>query len=347
MKKFFYGAALGLAANLAAAQTVTVFGVADAAIVNERGGVAGSVTKLTGGAASGSRLGVRGSEDLGDGLKALFVLEMGLALDTGASTQGGVLFGRQALVGLQHDAGTVTIGRQYAPLFLALSSIDPFQAFSTAANASNLMSLAGIRMTNSVKISAPAGGAFSGEAAYALGEVAGNSDAGRQIGANGAYTSGPFSVKLGYASVNNIPAPAAAISNGKTVLVGATYDFGIAKVGAAYAKNRGTVNINNTINPNVHADSRDVLLGVSVPLGLSALRASYIDKQDKAGTRRDARQWGVGYFYSLSKRTDTYLAYARIRNTAAAGSVGFYTVGNATEVGSGNRALNLGLRHTF
>jgi predicted porin len=139
----------------------------------------------------------------------------------------------------------------------------------------------------------------------------------------------------------------AAMSKGRTTMLGATYDFGVAKAALIYAANRGTVNINNTINPNGQADSRDLLLGVTVPYGPHTFRASVIDKKDRAGTKRGADQWGVGYSYYLSRRTDVYLAYASIDNDAAKGSTGFYTVGNATEVGSGDRAINLGLRHTF
>ena len=348
MKKSLIAAALCSLSGLAAAQSsVTVYGTVDAGIVRESGGVAGNITKLTGGVEGGSRLGFRGSEELGDGMKAIFALEMGLASDTGVSGQGGVLFGRQALVGLQTRSGTVTAGRQYTPLFLAMNSIDPFQSLSTAGSAANLMSNAGIRMNNTVKYAMPDTRGFSGEVAYGVGEVAGNSDAGRNIGANAGYTNGPLSLKFGYANVNNIPAGAAPVSKGRTTMLGATYDFGPAKAALAYASNRGTVNINNTINPNGKAESRDLLLGVTVPLGAHTLRASLITKKDRAGTGRGADQWGVGYSYYLSRRTDVYLAYASIDNDVAAGATGFYTVGNATEVGSGNRAVNLGLRHNF
>ncbi|KQV86239.1 hypothetical protein ASD15_29645 [Massilia sp. Root351] len=351
MKKTLLSVAMCTACSLsglaAAQSSVAVYGAVDAGIVRESGGVAGNITKLTGGVEGGSRLGFRGSEDLGDGMKGIFALEMGFGLDTGVSGQGGVLFGRQALVGLQTKSGTLTLGRQYTPLFMAMTNIDPFQSLSTAGSAANLMSNAGIRMNNTVKYAMPDTMGFSGELAYGLGEVAGNSDAGRNIGANAGYTSGPLSIKAAYANINSIPAGTAAMTKGRTTMLGATYDFGVAKAALAYSVNRGTVNINNTINPNGQADSRDLLLGVTVPYGPHTLRASIINKKDRAGTRRGADQWGVGYSYYLSRRTDVYLAYASIDNDAAKGATGFYTVGNATEVGSGDRAINLGMRHTF
>lgn len=348
MKKALLAIALGSLAGYAAAQSnVVMYGIVDAGVVVEDGGAVGRVTKLTGGVENGSRLGFRGTEDLGDGLKAVFVLEMGFNLDTGTSAQGGTLFGRQALVGLQGKAGAVTLGRQYTPMFLTLSSIDPFYASNLAGSAANLMSNAAIRMNNTVKYASPTVNGFSAELAYGFGETAGDSRHGRQIGASGAYVNGPFSVRAAYANINNIPVAPAPINRGKTSLLGATYDFGPAKVALAYAMNKGTVNINNTVNPDRNADNRDLMLGVSVPLGVHTLRASYIDKKDKAGTNRGASQWGVGYDYYLSKRTNLYLAYAHIGNDAPLGATGFYTVGNAAEVGSGNRGTNAGLRHTF
>jgi predicted porin len=71
--------------------------------------------------------------------------------------------------------------------------------------------------------------------------------------------------------------------------------------------------------------------------------ASFIHKNDKTARDQDANQWALGYRYALSKRTDLYTAYARIKNKNGAS----YTVGNAIEAGSGDKALNLGIRHTF
>src|SRR4051812_23419151 len=82
----------------AARSNVSIYGVVDAGLSFEAGNKDGSVTKVTGGIASGSRLGFRGTEDLGGGTSAMFLLESGIQADTGVSGQGGVLFGRQAFV---------------------------------------------------------------------------------------------------------------------------------------------------------------------------------------------------------------------------------------------------------
>ena len=347
MKKYLF-AVCGLFCNVAIAQSnVTVYGVADAGIAAESGGVAGSVTKIVGGVAGGSRIGFRGTEDLGGGLAAIFTLEMGIHLDSGASAQGGLAFGRQAFVGLSRKtAGALTLGRQYTPLFLTLSAVDPFQAFSTAGSAANLMSNAGIRMNNTVKYATPTVSGFTGELAYGLGEVSGNSDAGRQLGASLGYVRGPLSLRLGYASVNSVPV-ATPFTTGRTTLLGGAYDFGVVKVSLGIAANKGTVNVNTRVDPNPNAKSHDAIVGLTVPVGAGIIRASSIIKQDRRPTERNARQLGVAYNHFISKRSDVYVAYARIHNDVLAGAAGFYTVGNATEAGSGDRALNVGMRHSF
>jgi predicted porin len=342
------GAAWSLSCAATAQTAVTIYGVADGGFVHESGGRAGSITKLSSGVKSGSRLGFRGNEDLGDGLSAHFVLETGLNLDTGAFGQGGLAFGRQAYVGLKGSAGALNLGRQYTPLYLALASIDPFTASSTAGSANNIMSIAGIRMNNTVKYETPNLHGFSAELAYGFGEQAGNFSAGRQAGATLRYAGGPLNIQLSHANVNNLPTATAAASNGKTTMLGATYDFTVAKLAAAYAVNKGNVIINGALNPNRNAETRDALLGVIVPLGRSTLQASYIHKQDKAGTNQGANQFAIGYSYALSKRTDLYTAYGRISNHVPnTAPFGFYTVGNASDTGTGNKAFDIGIRHTF
>lgn len=348
MKRILLSLAAALPATAVLAQSsVAIYGVVDAGLVRESGGVAGSINKLSSGVAGGSRLGFRGSEDLGGGLRAIFTAEAGILADTGASAQGGVLFGRQIYVGLQGAGGTLTAGRQYTSSFLTLTQIDPFQAFSMAGSASNLISTSGLRINNTVRYMTPEAYGLSGELSYGFGEVAGNSRAGRQIGVSANYVNGPFALRFVHGNATSNPVAPAAMTRGKTTLLGGTYDMKTVKFAAAYVVNKGAVAVNGTVNRDPAADSRDMLLGVTVPHGPHTFRASWIDKQDKKATDRDARQWGVGYNYYLSRRTDLYAAYAAISNNALAGAAGFYTVGNATESGTGDRAFNLGLRHAF
>ena len=348
-------AVLGAASGAALAQSsVTVYGLVDLALVRETGAATGDTTKITSGVGAGSRLGFKGSEDLGGGMTALFLLESGYQADTGALGQGGLLFGRQAYVGLQTQAGTVTLGRQYTPQYLTVAGVDPFGS-GYAGDTKNLMPATGnsaSRMDNTVKYVSPSMQGVTGELAYAPGEVAGSNASGRQIGAALAYAGGPFKVRLGYHKRNNETALLKNVSDGKNTVLAATYDLVAVKLHFAYATNKGVNSspLRNATNPFGYAvapvasvDSRDLLLGATLPLGPHTLLASYIRKDDRGLLDQSANQLAVGYRYALSKRTELYTAYARIDNKHGAG----YTVGSAIEGGTGDGALNLGIRHAF
>ncbi|MFZ6733921.1 porin [Undibacterium sp. Ji42W] len=347
--------ATGIFASAASAQSsVTIYGIVDMGIALERGSSAGSVSKLTSGIGSGSRLGFKGTEDLGGGLSAFFLLESGINVDTGSSGQGGLMFGRQAYVGVKGDFGTLTAGRQYTPEYLTLAFADPFGT-GFAGDAANIMPNSGTgssRMDNTLKYVTPSFDGLTGELAYGFGETAGDNSASRQLGAAIAYTSGPFAVRLGYHNRNNDTAILKNTDDGKTTLLAATYDFGMAKAHLAYGVNKGLNSspLRNTANPfgsliapTASTDSTDFLLGVTVPFGNNKILASYIRKDDKTVKNQDASQLAVAYIYSLSKRTDLYGAYAKIDNKNGAG----YTVGSAIEAGSGDSALHVGIRHSF
>ncbi|WP_235972231.1 porin [Aquariibacter albus] len=144
-------ALLAAAAGPALAQSVTLYGLVDTGIevINEAGADGSTVVRMptiTG--QSASRWGMRGSEDLGNGLKAVFVLESGLAPDTGGFQQGNRLFGRQLYVGLQGGWGTLTFGRQYSAL-LAGGMVDPFLASIYGPGSLDIY-FAGPRMDNAI-----------------------------------------------------------------------------------------------------------------------------------------------------------------------------------------------------
>jgi predicted porin len=331
MKKTVFAlAVLGAFATAASAQTsVTVYGIVDMGIVRETGGASGSVSRLSSGVESGSRLGFRGTEDLGGGLAANFVLETGIAADAGGFNQGGLAFGRQSYVGLSGGFGALNMGRQYTPEYLTLSTVaDPF-ANGLAGAAGNLMAKSGTRMDNAIKYTTPNLSGFNGEIAYGFGEVAGDTAKSRAVGASVGYAAGPVNVRLGYHNLNN---PTASDSTKNTLLAG-SYDFGPAKAHLAYGVNKGTGT----------TDSADWLIGATVPFGPHKILASYIRKNDKTAADKDASQLALGYTYALSKRTDLYAAYARINNRNGA----LFTVGNNTDTGTGDKAFNLGMRHTF
>ncbi|GGC75516.1 porin [Undibacterium terreum] len=322
-------AILGGSAQAALAQSsTTVYGVADMGLVVENGSAAGSITKLTSGVGYGSRVGFRGTEDLGDGMSTKYVLEAGILMDSGASAQGGLAFGRQAYVGLTGSPGSVTLGRQYTPYYWTLLTVaDPFVT-GYAGTATNLMANPG-RANNMALYTTPTIGGVTGELSYSFGEVAGNITASRASGGSLGYVNGPLVIKFSFNNATN----ATGTDNAKNLLLASAYNFGPVKLHAAYAQNKGLGTTN----------TQDGLIGVTVPFGASRILASYVAKNDKSGANRDAHQFGLGYIYNLSKRTELYTAYAHISNKNGA----TYIVGNGTELGSGNSAFNLGMRHFF
>jgi predicted porin len=353
MKKAMLALALGASAGVCSAQTnVTMYGVVDMAVVRESGGAPGPITKLTSGVASGSRLGFKGSEDLGGGLSAVFLLENGFQADTGAMGQGGLLFGRQAYVGLRGNAGTVTLGRQYTPQYLAVAAVDPFGS-GMAGDTKNLITATGnsaSRMDNAVKYQSPTYQGFSAEAVYGAGEVAGDGGAGRQLGAALSYVHGPLALRLAHHHRDNNTATVHNLGSARNTIATAIYDAGYMKAHFAYGVDDGVNSAlpRNSANPygvavTPSTDSRALLLGVTVPRGRHVWLASWIQRDDRTARNQDATQWALGYRYLLSSRTDLYAAAAHIRNRNGAA----YTVGSAIESGTGNRAVNLGVRHNF
>lgn len=327
-------AVLAAFAGAASAQTnITIYGVADAAVsYKDNGAATNSKTwAVDSGQLSGSRLGFKGSEDLGGGLSAIFTLENGYNIDDGSAAQGGLLFGRQAFVGLQGEFGAVKLGRQYNPIRVAVESVDPFR-LAMGSWAGNVLSLYGERANNTLNYTSANFGGFTGQVAYSFGEVAGSTAAGRQLGLSGAYANGPLSAVLVYH--NQDRGTTATPDNGKTktTLLGGTYNFGPATLHAAYAWDKGS--------PATGADdvdSRDWMLGVSAPVGAGTVLASYMKRDDRLAANKDVKQWALGYTYGLSKRTTAYALFNNTGrdNTPAAGS------------STTSKQFSVGMRHTF
>lgn len=349
---------LALGSGLAHAQSaVTIYGIADAAFVGERGGSGGNLNKITSGAAAASRIGFRGEESLGGGLSAFFTLETGAKIDTGEVDASGTIFNRQALVGLRGGFGSVALGRQYTPYYTTLVNVvDPFRT-GYAGSSKNLFPGWGtnIRTSNTLTWASPRLHGVDIELAYSAGEQS-SIRAGRQFGGAVGYTSGPLTVRLAWNGKNTDTVGTATVhavsrSMGRNTLLGANYDFGPLKLHLGYGIDKGDNstplgNANNPyggVRPTPSTDGRDMLAGLSAPLGRGKLMFSVMRKDDRTAFDQDASSWGIAYMYSLSKRTGLYAAYGHIHNRNGAG----YTVANNTEAGTGNTGYNLGLQQTF
>jgi predicted porin len=200
-------AAIGLVSGAAQAQSaVTIYGLIDTGVAyaskvgTSASGQSGSKMSVESGAINGSRIGFKGVEDLGDGLKALFVLENGFSTDTGAAAQGGLLFGRTATVGLSGSYGAVLVGRQkdFLDDLSAFTSVADFGGLISNVHARDLDRTNGERVNNSIRYNTPNVGGFYGSAIYGFGEQAGANTAGQSYGLGGAYANGPLGVGLAY-----------------------------------------------------------------------------------------------------------------------------------------------------
>lgn len=319
---------LGFAGIAAAADTVTLYGVIDLSMSLESNG-AGRTTKMESGVMNGSRVGMRGVEDLGSGYSTLFTLEMGVNADDGTSGQGGVLFGRQAFVGLSGGFGTAKLGRQYSPIYTSQLNIDPFIGGMKGdmTGTRGWFNSGNFRVSNAVTYQTPTWGGLQISTLYGFGEVAGISQASRQIGLAADYLKGPLSISVAYHDTKN----ATDTDTQRVAFAGAAYDLGPLKLHTAFDNARGFTT----------AKVRDYMLGVSAPLGTGRLMASVISKDNRAATDADARQFSIGYRYDLSKRTSVYTSYAQVHNDPNAG------VAAGGVNGHSDKVFDVGLRHAF
>lgn len=334
MKKSLLALAiLGAFTGIASAQSnVTIYGVVDVGIANENNGAAaGSVTRMDSGNLNGSRLGFKGTEDLGGGLSAIFSLENGFSADTGAMA-GGLLFGREALVGLAGGFGAVKLGRQKTVVYANSDVFDPF-GDALAGDSARLFNYSGSRTNNVLSYTYDASG-IRAQVQYGFGEVPGDTSASRTFALMGGYRNGPIDVMLTHHRAND----ATGNVTGKTTLLGGNYNFGVVKAYAAYAWNK---DVTPTGAISLGADTRDALIGVTAPIGSAGtLIASYIRLSDKAVSNADANQIAIGYTHNLSKRTALYTSYGRLANDDGAS----YKVPTA---GNTDKLFNVGIRHKF
>ena len=315
-----------LAGSAMAQSNVTIYGIVDVGLVRTDNGST-TTTSMDSGKQSGSRIGFKGTEDLGGGMSAIFQLENGFNTDTGAQSDAARLFNRQAWVGLSGGFGTVKAGRLWTPVYSNLNTFDPFSD-DLAGDSARIFNTEyeNSRFDNALTYHFEANG-FRGELEYALGEVAGNSSANRAIGGYAGYKNGQLDAVLTYTKVNN----AAGTDDRHTWLLGGNYDFKVVKAYAAYATVKGTAS----------ADVRDWLLGLTAPVGSDGtVIASFAKKNNRAVSNADAKQWAVGYSHALSKRTNLYTSYGRLSNDSGS-SLRVPVAGNTAS------EFNVGIRHFF
>ena len=339
--------ALTVAAGAAAAQSsLTIYGKVDLGLVLENGNPSGKAVRLSSGVTGGSRVGFKGVEDLGGGNKASFQIETGFCADSAAGapnfcTGSNQFMGRQAHGDLSGSFGVLTAGRVYSLDFLNQLSFDPFSTGFTADSQNLFGDKFTSRLNNAIQYTTPSFSGLTASLEVALGESTGNWRAGRETGAAVTYVKGPGYLSftfLDQANANGIGA------SRKNYQLGATYDFGFVKAYGGLERSHG-----NPTAAQRPVNALDLLAGVSFPVAGGNVMASYIRHDDRnartapGGGDRDASQWGTAFVYPLSKRTAAYASYARIHDLNGA----TFTAGNATEAGTGNSSLALGMVHNF
>lgn len=366
MKKIATLAVLAAASAASFAQSsVTLFGVVDATVQVGRGSASNNTGLGNGGNAS-SRLGFRGTEDLGGGLKAGFWLESGFNNDDGTSksnnfggstpnntfgtasgTSGGLTFARRATVSLIGDSwGEIRLGRDFSTQYLSISAYDPFGDVGVGATLLDNAQLglggpATVRVGNSASYITPNFGGFYGQVQAYRGEQGpgANKKDGNGYGARAGYKNGPLDVALSYAKTDYASsATDLRIGDIKTWTVGASYDLGVASLMAVYRNDK----VDNSFDPK----GKGYLIGGKVPVGAGEIRASW-SRYEREATGIDAKadKFALGYVHNLSKRTALYTTLAYVKNKGGAG-----VTLNGASLSSANdnsKGLDIGLRHAF
>jgi len=348
-------AVLGAFAGAASAQSsVTIWGIVDLSVNSIKNGST-TTKQLSSNQLNSNRLGFRGVEDLGGGMKASFWLEA--AMDNDVGTAGGnnglgnaagtsTLFNRRSTVSLSNNFGEIRAGRDYNPSFWnwvyfdvngtnglgAGALLGPLSAASALGSGAGTL----IRANNSVSYFLPSGlGGVYGQVQIAAPEgVTGQKYQGARLG----YAAGPLDVAAAYGVTKIF-----GTSDFKVWNIGASYDFGMAKLYGLYDRNSF-----GTAKQSVYE------LSVGVPVGAGEFRASY-GHSDMSGTQNvvggasiaanDSKLYSLEYVYNLSKRTALYTTYGHISNAGTAAFTVQTAAGSAA--GTTSTGYNVGIRHSF
>ncbi|HEY4071783.1 MAG TPA: porin [Herbaspirillum sp.] len=342
-----------LAAGNAAAQTtnVTVYGIVDAGleVINNAGTTAdhaNTLERVSSGNLSGSRIGFRGTEDLGGGLSAVFELEGGIGVDTGTSLQSNRIFGRHAFVGLQGSWGSLLVGRQES---LQLNWMSKYNTMDNATWSSKVHDGSfSDRLDNAVKYTAKITPSLTAATYYSTGydstvagssEVAGSFKTGRQFGGGVQYSGDTLRLAV-VADQKNGQSVATAANTDKHLTFGARYKIGAAEMmgGILFRKqeNLGTPDIRT----NMYWFGGTYQ--VTAPIQLSAS----VYHTDVKNSDQDPWSFITMVKYSLSKRTDLYLINSYVMNEGGS-QLGVNGFSSSIAPGHNQFGTMAGVRHTF
>jgi general bacterial porin, GBP family len=374
-KKIVGAAAVAFFSAAAHAQSsVTLYGLIDTGIVytNNQGGH--SAWQENSSMLSNEVWGLKGSEDLGGGLNAIFRLENGFNLQNGRTTYTGTMFGRQAYVGLQDDKyGTLTLGRQYDSVVDYLGAI----ALANNGDGNNLAAHPfdndniddSFYINNSVKYVSPTYRGVQAEALYGFSNQAGGFSNNRAYSLGLSYSNGPVNLAAAYLQLNNgglsttgaltsNDAPQFPAARQRVMGAGGSYTFGKASVGVLWTHTLldntqpGAVILQPTNR--LHFDNYEINAHYTLTPAIT-LAGAYTFTQgayNGAGGSADPKWHQVTLMadYSFSKRTDVYLegVYQHAYGAQAGSMFSQADINGLAQSSTGNQvAATVGIRHRF
>ncbi|WP_349607765.1 porin [Cupriavidus sp. DF5525] len=360
MNKHYAAALLAVAAPFAAPiasaqSSVTLYGVADIGIefLNHANVNGNTLTRMSSGNVSGSRWGLRGTEDLGGGLKGLFVLESGFDLDTGVMSQGGRLFGRQAFVGLEHQWGRLTLGRQQNTLYDLLINYEPMVLAARYSALGFDSTLVG-RYDNTAKYTGKFG-PVTATAFYSFArgttvttatgstiasETPGDVKSDRAFGGGVEYASGPFGATVIYDQQQGTRGNTGQNSAqaDRRIAAAANFSFGNSTILAGY----------RWFNGDIGGARRNDLFWLGYRYkateALTLTGAGYYFNNKRNG--QDPWELVASANYALSKRTDAFLTVGYVHNKDNS-NLGLNGFGSTITPGASQTGVSLSMRHKF
>lgn len=350
-----------IAAPALAQSNVTVYGILDTGVVhttnsNAAGDAVTKMPSLTGSVPS--RLGLRGVEDLGGGLQAVFVLENGLGVDTGTAGQGGRLFGRQAYAGLKGAWGTLSLGRQVNMTFLSalksdvlgpnlfsMSSIDPYIPNARSDNAIGYLgTFSDVTVGATYSFGRDASAAGGPAATNCAGEAAGNAKACRQVTALLGYDNKALGATVTYDIMYGNTGAAAGLttsdSSDRRATVNGYAMAGTTRIGAGVmARKKTAATRANDLESNLY------YVGASHPLTPALTLDAQVARHEVKRSANDSTLAVLRLTYALSKRTAVYSSVGRMNNHGTAALA--LDAGGTVGAGMNQSGVTAGVRHAF
>jgi predicted porin len=292
-----------------------------------------------------SQLGFKGTEDIGNGLKAGFTLVSGLSPDVGGNIDGTKFFNRRSTISLMGVFGEVRLGRDYVPTFWNQNLFDVYGTVGLG-NSNNVRQLKVVndtRADNSIGYFLPSniGGAY-GQVMVAASESNQN---GRYAGFRGGFATGPFDIALAYGQQRLLDGALVPTYSQKELNIGTSFDFGAVKVMGYYDYTTQDKNSNNT-----DKEQRGSLsLAIPVGQGQISVSGNYSRRKTVVGsasTNNAVSQFAAGYLYNLSKRTAVYTTVSTLKNGNNS-SLTLPTSGGAPTANGRSTGAEFGVRHFF